>query len=110
MQRADERSQLFFRDILQFVDEHDDSRSGFPGCSGHLLEKSSKVQLKVTVVSEPRFGIEVQTHFDIAVLDLQCLGETSQSAKGARSHSLGALAPTQAKQGEPHLGSEQGGQ
>ena len=45
------------------------------GCSTHGLEQSLKVMLEVAIVGQPSLGFEVQSYFDVRILDLQGSGK-----------------------------------
>ena len=84
MQRGDEGGQLILLHVLQLVDEEGQCRAGRLGCLPHLSSKRLQVVLQVAVVGQARLGVEVEADLDVAIRDLQVLGESREGSQARR--------------------------
>src|SRR5436190_22541750 len=71
MQCRNERRQLVFLNVLQFIDEENQRRSSLLRGGAHYLEQCLQVVLEIAVIREPWLRLEIQADFDVVVLDLQ---------------------------------------
>ncbi len=72
-------------EILQFINEQNQRRFRLPGCIPDHLNQGLQIQLQVTIVRKPRFGVEVQTDFDICITNLKRFDKSRQTTQGAMS-------------------------
>ncbi len=88
MEGGDKVGELFFGDVLKFVDEDDKGGlSGF-GSLAYGDEEILEVRFKVTVVGESGFGFEVECDFEVFVFDFE-FGETCEGSEGALGEGFG---------------------
>ena len=80
MKGADQSRQLFFRDILQLVDDQDDRGALLLGSFADRDNQIGKICFEIAAICEAGFDIEVQTHLEIVIFHLE-LRETGQGAK-----------------------------
>ena len=109
MQRRDERRELLLRDVLELVEEQNGCSSGRARGLPHGFEQGWKVLLEIAVVRESRLGIQIKSHFDVAVFDFQGLRETSESSQTPLRELLRLLDPAQLEQSDPELRRENRG-
>jgi hypothetical protein len=67
----DQRRQLGFLHVLQFVDEYRQRRLGLLRRRAGGFEQGLQVVLEVAVVGQAGLGVEVQSDLDVAVLELE---------------------------------------
>ena len=81
MQRRDQRRQLGFFHVLQFIDEN--HQRGVCGLrrGADRLQQRLQVMLQIAIVGQARLWIEVQADFDILIFDLQRFRKTRQGAQ-----------------------------
>ena len=91
VQSGDERRELSFSHILKLINEQDQCCASIrSGCADGLKQRR-KVVFQIAVVGQSGLRLKVESHLNIAVLDLECLGEARQTLESTGGHSLGSL-------------------
>jgi hypothetical protein len=107
---SDEGGQLVLGHVLEFVDEDHQGRACRLGRCAGALQQFLQVVFQVAVVGQAWLSFEVKADLDVAVGDLQALGETRQGAQAAHRQVLGMRQLAQAQQRHAQLRSQQGRQ
>ena len=109
MECGDEYGELRLRHILEFVDEEDQCGFRALGRCTDRFKQGLQIVLQITVIGETGFRFEIEPHFDIVILHLQCLREPGERAERPLRSFFGLFVTTQAEQCKAQLGREQGG-
>lgn len=110
MKCGDQGRKLLFWDVLEFVDEHRDYGICGLSCAANLLQECSEVPFQVSVVSETRFRLVIEAHFDVGKRHLEPFCKASEGPQPPDCVVLGGVHPAQAQQRQTELWCQQGWQ
>ena len=79
--------ELFFLDVLEFIDEQGERGTGSIGGISRGFEQGLKVELQIAIVCESRLGIEIQTYFDVLELPLSAAAKPASPFRARRARS-----------------------
>ncbi len=106
VQGSDQGRQLRFSDILHLVHEDREDRVGPTRCLSHNLKESLEVLFEITIVGETRLGFQVESDFDVVVLDLEGCDEASKASGSSTSKVTSLLVAGQSEERLPELRGE----
>jgi len=92
--------------VLQLVDIDRQRGFGFLGRLAGCLQQRQQVVFEVAIVGQTRFGVEVDTDFDVVVFHLQGSGESRQRAKRPLRQVLCLLVSGKTQQSLTQLGGQ----
>jgi len=91
---ADQCGQFVLCDVLQLVEKQDHRRAALPRRGPHGDDQRAEVGFEIAAVGQAWLRPDVEPQFQIAVLDLERLGEAGECAKrsaDAGAHPLGRI-------------------
>ena len=91
MQTDNQRRELLFGDVLQFVQKHDQGGLRLPARLADHFQQGLQVVFQHAVIGQPRFGRHIEAHLDVVVFHFQGAGQPGKTAEGPLCHVMGAL-------------------
>jgi hypothetical protein len=83
VQRGDERRQLIFVDVLEFIDGQCDRRLALSRSLSYCCQQVGEIHLKIARVCEPWLRIYVEADLDVTESQFHLADETSERAQRA---------------------------